>query len=390
MSQITLFGDEHKPVLKSKIMTVPLRERSGASSGSRFDFQKNWALTQILRLHLSGDDYVVVLDWHEDVLILDSETEPTSIKFYQVKGKKSGHWTLTDLLRREAGADGPKSSILGKLYQNRRNFEDQTESLNFISNAKYRFKLQDTSALSMDKNEICAFELLPDQLETIKQKLAREHELDELPDVETCMYFRCTDLSLDDHVGHTTGKVAEFLHALFPNRKFSTTPIYQALFTEVSRKNNFSQDVENFEALLRTKAISRSNINKILQTIGVTADLDDTWRQVENRLNTEGYPALGVNALKIAWRHCELERMDHTNEIVQSLHRAARASLPDLHEVATWPLMDILARAFYAYGENPQAPQGVHSDAYVKAAILMAIYEQQLQETYPQSSEEEA
>ena len=86
--------------LKDLLVTTKPRETSGPRSANRFDFQKSWALCRLLELHKSGKDYLIVFDYHDDVLVLDSCGDPNRIDFYQIKTKQSGHWTRRDLIDR--------------------------------------------------------------------------------------------------------------------------------------------------------------------------------------------------------------------------------------------------------------------------------------------------
>ena len=73
------------------------RETSGASSANRFSYQVNWALSKLIELHKQGKEYLIVLDFHDDVLVADSEAAPTTIDFYQVKTSRIKDWTLARL-----------------------------------------------------------------------------------------------------------------------------------------------------------------------------------------------------------------------------------------------------------------------------------------------------
>lgn len=52
---------------------------------NRFDYQKDWALYKVLEFQLEDGNYVIVLDFHDDILILDSDISPDKIGFYQIK-----------------------------------------------------------------------------------------------------------------------------------------------------------------------------------------------------------------------------------------------------------------------------------------------------------------
>ena len=79
------------------------------------DFQKDWAVCQLLELHETGDDYALVVERHDDVVVLDSPTEPRRADFTQVKTKDSGNWTVTQLLRVEKSKAAPRQFGSGRV-----------------------------------------------------------------------------------------------------------------------------------------------------------------------------------------------------------------------------------------------------------------------------------
>ena len=94
------------------------RETSGGPSANRFAYQRTWALCHALTLHEAEQDYVIVLEFHDDILVLDRLTEPTRAEFFQVKTKKSGIWTVSGLLQGASKKDptvAEAKSILGRL-----------------------------------------------------------------------------------------------------------------------------------------------------------------------------------------------------------------------------------------------------------------------------------
>jgi len=106
------------------------RETSGPRTSNRFEYQKSWSLCKLLNLHLKEQDYLLVLDYHDDVLVLNSEYQPDSICFYQIKtGRRN--WTVNSLTKSK---DNNKfNSILGKLFSNYRMCKEFTRSLVFVS-----------------------------------------------------------------------------------------------------------------------------------------------------------------------------------------------------------------------------------------------------------------
>lgn len=87
-------------VLAADLISTPVREKS--ATGGRYEYQTMWGLALLFQQHGTNDDYAIVFEFHDDVALLDSATNPTSVRFYQIKSKATnGGWTLTSLLKRE-------------------------------------------------------------------------------------------------------------------------------------------------------------------------------------------------------------------------------------------------------------------------------------------------
>lgn len=155
------------------------RDFDGDEAGGRhairgFSFQVWHAVLETLRAHRKGDDYAVVLEWQQDVAILDSSTAPTKVRFVQLKKHETAtHWKYAHLIKapeKKGDEDGdggssdagvteppppavpdsdaakkakpkkvkPKQSILAKLYAHRRRFTSLAQSrLEFASDAEF-------------------------------------------------------------------------------------------------------------------------------------------------------------------------------------------------------------------------------------------------------------
>ena len=76
----------------------------------------------------------MVFDYHDDVLVLDSDEDPTGIAFFQVKTEGTGPWTIGDLIRERKNSAAPERSYVAKLYSDKLTFPDHTQRLTFVSN----------------------------------------------------------------------------------------------------------------------------------------------------------------------------------------------------------------------------------------------------------------
>lgn len=63
------------------------KERGGRHGGKGHEFQRYWALCHLLKLDLEQDDYLLLIEFIEDVAVLDTAVTPTKLNLFQIKKK---------------------------------------------------------------------------------------------------------------------------------------------------------------------------------------------------------------------------------------------------------------------------------------------------------------
>ncbi|RII26761.1 MAG: hypothetical protein CXR31_10160 [Geobacter sp.] len=350
---------------------------SGSSTSSKYDYQKNWSLAELLERHLTGSDYLFVFDFHDDLLVFDAEEDPQKVAFYQVKTKDTGKlWKLNDLIKSKTSkTTEPVLSIFGKLYLNKLNFPDNTLSLNFVSNAKFEIPLADNTQ-STSVATICCDCLDNDVLAKINAKLVEEHALQDDPEFKGITFLRVSGLSSDDQVGHTKGKVSEFLEQLLPGKKYVVGAVYNTMIGEIRRKTNYSKNIASFEEMVQHKAIGRTEFKRLIDEIGLMANYDDLWGSIENRLNAEQAPLGMVRKIRECWVTYELQRMDKTNTTLNEISKIIREAVAT-HKatVDADSLLGVISDIEVEYSLKKKANFSIYTDYYIKAIILAAYYE---------------
>lgn len=361
--------------LKDLIVQKKPREISGPRSANRFDFQKSWALCRLLELHQTGKDYLIVFDYHDDVLVLNSSTNPDRIDFYQIKTKQSGHWTRTALLARESGADGPLPSILGKLTQNKLDFPDHAGKLTLVSTQGFKLAVKG-SADSIAHN-VCFKELDGKELALVQKALREEHKLDDDLDCADCTHLHVTSLSLGDHSTHAMGILGQFLEQLYPNEKVQLPAVYRALTDEIKRKTNVERLPTDFTELSTQRSISRDSFSKMLLNVKPLEQFEVAVQEAMNRLQQEQVPFDEVRRVRQACRAYEVERMNSSDLVLTKARKAIEfevASMRVKHEVPP-NLIDALAQVREALKDETERIVTLHSESYRSAMILMALYD---------------
>ncbi len=362
--------------LKNKIIKIKPREKSGPITGNRIDYQQDWALCKILELYASDQDFVVVFDYHDDVLIFDSEIDLDNASFYQVKTQHSGAWTLRDLIAHSKGEKGILHSKIGKLYDHKIKFDRSVKSLNFVSNQCYNIKLSDADEKSLNKNNICFIELDEKELSKIREALKKEHALTSEPEFEKISFLSVTDLSLHDHSIHTRGKLNYYIKEKNPYLKLNIETIYLTLHDEIKRRNNYEWDIGQSEELLRNKAMSKSQFVSILEGICRSADVSGNWELIRPQLRSEGEPIPCISRIKEAWNIYEVQRMDKTNTLIQKM-RDAVVEIMDRVDACDYDknLRELIKIVSEEYNALRPVREPFINDDYIKAIVLMEYCE---------------
>lgn len=359
--------------LADKIVQSKPRETSGARSANRFDYQKDWIVCLLLDLHQKGKDYLVICDYHEDIMLFDRESDPGTVAFFQIKTKAGKHWTLGNLLKRKKASSGLLlSSPLAKLYLNHLIDPDSTHSLNFVSNAYFQFKRLDNPD-SISRTKITCGDLMIEEITKIRNQLSEECESQcQLPNVPV-LTFEVSSLSLHDHSGHAKGKVAEFLDGLLHGKKLPVVAVYRALYDEVRRKTNVEANPATFDELRDRKGIGKTLLEGMLVNLAAVTDLDAIWTEIRERLVHEQMSALSVKDIGRAWSRYEIDRMDASNETLGELRMRVIGCSQEIigrnKDVSLSELANQVCQRTVIAG----ATHG-YEPSYVKAMVLMEAY----------------
>ncbi|MFD1174528.1 dsDNA nuclease domain-containing protein [Oceanobacillus picturae] len=357
--------------LKNLVSRQKPRENSGSRSANRFDYQKDWAILKLIELHKSGEDYLLVLDYYDDVIVFDSGEEPENVEFFQVKTGKT-NWTMKRLLSRKKGKEGKLPSILGKMYACKMQFPDHTLSLNFISNSSLSIDLKDKNKKSTENSEVAFSEICDKKLSEIVDQLKEEHSIVGVPDFVELTFYRKTNLALVEREPFIKGKLGEYLEELDPKGMFRLSLVYNSLFDEVKRKNNYEGDISDFKDLAHKKGISRDAFDSMINQFTRTEKIEEDWTTAEQRFNNEGVPFGVIRRLKKSWDLLKIERLDLTKtylqEIITNVSEIIKLSY-GLDENIQYLYRDVIEKAYQEYCRSYSLVP--YSEYDIKAIILM-------------------
>jgi hypothetical protein len=226
-----------------------------------------------------------------------------------------------------------------------------------------------------NKNFICLDKLKQADIKKITQQMANEHSLSTEPTLGSLVTVHVTDLSLDDHSRHATGRLSDFLDRHFPGHSFPVSAVYRAIFSEIQRKHNYEWDISSLDALLKNKAITRDQFQEMLNKLSMKARFSTLWTSIQSQLSTEGEPYSNILAIKSACTTLEVDRMDRTNQVLQKIQTAAGKFAQTFHTpVAQSTLRQMLEDGLKALALKKIKGASCYDINYLKAILLFAIH----------------
>ena len=347
------------------------KERGGRHGGKGHEFQRYWALCHLLKLDLEQDDYLLLIEFIEDVAILNTAIAPTKLDLFQIKKKEGAvgaKWTKTTL------AKPPKEgiSILAKLFESRRISPDSKASITFVSNAPVELTLID-GRVSTEHERFSGGDLEKALKESLQKSIAGELNCTE-QDIELGeLTFVKSPLAMDDLENHAIGKVSSYLGQKFPTHGARADVFCKALYGELKIKATSTQDASTFEELCQIRGIAKGQFNEMLAiTLARKTDSEIIDAAIAG-LVQENISFVERNKVKEGARRYLIDKAGRGGAIVALLEQSIELLIPAIPDtlIASWDVANWI--------ENEIATS-VHSSTfsmldkhYLLAAILYWI-----------------
>lgn len=343
------------------------KERGGRHGGKGHEFQRYWALCHLLQLDLEKDDYLLMLEFIEDVAVMNSEITPDQIELFQLKKKERGanKWTKANL------AKPPKDgkSILAKLHDSKSIAKDETVAISFVSNAPVDLKLvsgEDPIGLS----EFSASQIDSALLSDLKYSVAKECGCDvgEI-DFDNLKFIR-SPLAMDDLENHATGRVSTFLANKFPDHSPRADVLCKAIYSEIKVKATSTEEAANFEDLKRIRGITKQQFSGM---VALTLSRKSDGEVIDGFLAglvQENVPYVQREAIKRAARQFIVEKAYRGNTLMSLLQNHVETSLQALPNnlITSWDVVNWIVDQVFA--QKTRSDFSILDRDYLIAAIL--------------------
>jgi len=303
-----------------KFVQTPRREKSGETGYERYDYQASWGLALIFESHNTLKDYAIAFEFHDDIVLLNNSSLPTTACFYQVKTKITGHWTLTDLSRRKKAKDGTSwlPSFIGKMFDNYNLFPEETEKLSFVSNLPCKFI--DASAT------VCCFaNCAPRDSSAFLKTLQAEYPT-ATESTAKLMHFVRADLSLHDASTHLKGMMQDFVTSQVGTTSYSPDTLYKTIIEECRTRSKYTGTISSFSDLIKHKAITKNQVEGWLSQIKLNQAAPD-WSDISGELT---YGAMQKSELARQWKIYRTLALGAGNEAINRVRDRVRSELVSL------------------------------------------------------------
>jgi CRISPR/Cas system-associated exonuclease Cas4 (RecB family) len=363
------------------------RDVGGPTAENRLEYQLNWGLKKLLMLQESAEPYTIIFDLHDDILVLDSDTNPTCIDFYQVKTTSNGHWTPSKLLtinekkktetpKKEVQLDlfkdnpdsKPKHSKIGNLMRHSLIY-DEARDYYFVTNAGLSDDLipEDQD----DKEEILFKDLNPEIKRKFYERLKKElKEVDEKA-LER-LHFIKGQMAVHDYEETVIGIVSKFLKNHLKLANMPPEPIYECLIAEIRKRNKNEIKPGSVEELLKTKAFTKKDFEEFLTGVKNLKNFEERKTRIQQVL-------LQFNPNEAITRRCimrELENvrvatLTYDNNDLYLLHNSLTKTMDKMSgkDINEWQWCNLIYDKLIE--EYPNFMN--HSEDYLKCLILYEI-----------------
>lgn len=357
-----------------KILDTPTDEKTGAHAKRGFRYQDWWSTLKTFELWSKSNlDFVIGTEVKEDLIVLDSFTNPTLIEFYQIKKKETGLWKINELTQTFKRVKAEEKSILSKLYERHLSFYPIPSKLFFVSNAKLKALNIENIEIEHSKSNF-KNDLHTNIINTIDIKLKKQLHLIEQNTIDySILNFEITNMSVDEPETHVMGKVLNLNESnKFPKNLKNIKIAVNYIANEFGKMSSNTNYATNINQILE-RCMTRDNLEDIISNIEKTKKtLEDYMSLGLSELEKEGYSFLKRRKLIQPSHDVLLSIRDRSKIEVQELFKNIHYIYNDL--ILYIETLEKLGEIVdYLTNEIIKKYNGSFSIEYIKCSIIIYI-----------------
>lgn len=291
--------------LMDDLVTVPQREKGGSIALERLDYQASWAVSLVLMLHEKSDDYAIAFEFHDDIVVLNDSSQPTKARFYQVKTRTSGHWTVKRLTQRYKRRGGSENipSIVAKMYDNRIKFDSAAEILGFVTNQPCEFIEQSNYPCTFDGGDSIKTDAFKKALAAEVPSFAADHI--------NLFEYHLSDLPLSRPGTMLRGLILQFLERELGILDCPSSAFVVVVLEHARERSKHMGSVTSFQDLMQAKALTRAQVQDMLDETKRRHQSRPKWSDVSSDLT--GISPVQKRDIGRAWAGYEIDKLSRAS-----------------------------------------------------------------------------
>ncbi|ERI90685.1 hypothetical protein HMPREF1982_03723 [Clostridiales bacterium oral taxon 876 str. F0540] len=357
--------------LYTRILNTPQRENAGALAGNRFQYQYHWALLKLLKLFETQEDFVLLLEFCEDIIVLDSSDDPKEIDFYQIKTNakaNSFYWNLSDFTN--AGTSKkPKQSFAQKLIDNFIRYEGNIKQIHFVSNKHFKFKEVNT----LSSNVVSLESLTDDEFKKIQENICSNCKQGNCNnECKKLIVFNVSELSLENFRQTCLGILYEFLDKHCNSKSIKHKAIYETLISEIERKSNLEKIPDKKEELIKLKSITRQQFLQQLMLIDRNSQMYYEWNIIHTDI-AQHFNMIETAKIKKAFEKLIVDVLNPDNLILHDIISFVQLKLSNIEDSLNDNVKKFIHEVVVDTRSTKKVSTNIYDDYYLIAIILREL-----------------
>lgn len=253
---------------KKKMMEnrkIDVDTSAGSMAYNRFELQLSETLHMAIELYDSLD-YLLVLDYYDDITLFDNDVDPQFVSYYQVKSNEESISISTAI----------KESWLVKMYAQLQRTDWIVKELGLITNCplkitekiidEYGNEKKSTKSFKAEKTAFEKFN--PQTIARIKEDIAKKLNLKlEEVDLSKFVHMRTT-LSITSHREIVEQQMSSFLYEKYSKITVETVrTIYNSMLDILTKRQQYETlpDDADFTFVRQKKGVSKNDFARVIE-----------------------------------------------------------------------------------------------------------------------------
>lgn len=241
------------------------KEIAGSRTKNRLTIQISYAMQLIMEYY--SMDYVILMDYIEDVTIIENPNDPSGLHLYQVKTKSTDkQYALSTVI---------KDEWFQKLYKNAHKYEGYVNEAAVVCNTDVVNK--QVNVFTNKKTNLSDMKENPN-VKKIIETIAKDMDISEEEVDLSQFFFIKSNLSTKGHKDEVEHQFENFLLKEDPNLQVATArAIFKTIYDDLDYKFNWELDENctDITEIFKMKGVNSTEINDAIST-GLAIQLPDT------------------------------------------------------------------------------------------------------------------